>query len=477
MSSGTEPGLLWKGRVPPPAAGQGDLWVNQTTNELQVHNGLSFASQSLGGNFGAGINVLAGAITMSDTASKIVPGATSFAIRNHADSADNLLVSDAGAVTIRTSVSATAVTATTGNVAVTAGALTFGAAASKVVPGATSLSLRNNADSADNLVVLDAGGATFRSTVSAGGVIESTTGGFKFPDGTTQGSALAGQNLLVNGGMEVFQRGGTVTANSAYAHDRWQVLLNGSSTISVTDETTIIDTGSGHSLKAVYAHNTASFIDQKLEHYLQLRGRTVTFAIKVRKGVASSVRPYISDSGVKTFGATSATTGSFTVLTVTLAIAAGATSVNVGVELSISDTVYLDNATLSVGSVAMDYVALTPADDLARCTRYYWELGGLNSTEYVMAMLCYTTTNAMGALLFPTEMAVAPTVTVSAASDWAILTAAGAITALTALAGASITRRDCRLTATVASGMVAGNASILLANTTTSARVTFEANP
>lgn len=43
--------------------------------------------------------------------------------------------------------------------------LVFQANASKIVPGATSLSLRNNADSADNLLVNDAGDAHFRTTV------------------------------------------------------------------------------------------------------------------------------------------------------------------------------------------------------------------------------------------------------------------------------------------------------------------------
>src|SRR5205807_7300883 len=47
----------------------------------------------------------------------------------------------------------------------------FATAASKLIPGATSLSLRNTADSADNLILTDAGLATLRNTltISAGG--------------------------------------------------------------------------------------------------------------------------------------------------------------------------------------------------------------------------------------------------------------------------------------------------------------------
>ena len=84
---------------------------------------------------------------------------------------------------------------------------------------------------------------------------------------------------------------------------------------SITDETAIVDTGSAHALKAVYVHGAAvSRIDQKLETFAQLRGRTVTFAVRVRKGVASSVRPYVVDSGVLIYGATDATTGAYTTM-------------------------------------------------------------------------------------------------------------------------------------------------------------------
>lgn len=101
---------------------------------------------------------LSGATTIAGTTlqvtaavGKILPGATSLSLRNNADSADNLLASDAGLVTIRAGLT------------LTAGALTFGAAVSKIVPGATSISHRNTADSADNILIADTGLITLRS--------------------------------------------------------------------------------------------------------------------------------------------------------------------------------------------------------------------------------------------------------------------------------------------------------------------------
>lgn len=58
--------------------------------------------------------VIKGSLRFTDAASKIVPGATSFAVRNNADNANNLLISDAGAVTTRAGL-----TVTTGGASIT----------------------------------------------------------------------------------------------------------------------------------------------------------------------------------------------------------------------------------------------------------------------------------------------------------------------------------------------------------------------
>jgi hypothetical protein len=46
-------------------------------------------------------------LTLTTAASRIIPGATSLSLRNNANNADNLLISDAGAVTVRTTLTAT----------------------------------------------------------------------------------------------------------------------------------------------------------------------------------------------------------------------------------------------------------------------------------------------------------------------------------------------------------------------------------
>lgn len=107
-----------------------------------------------------GTQITAGTLRFSPAVSQIVPGATSLSLRNNANSADNILITDAGAVTIRALLTALA------GLTITAGNLTFGAASGKVIPGATQLSFRNNADSADNLLISNAGDVTIRGDAS-----------------------------------------------------------------------------------------------------------------------------------------------------------------------------------------------------------------------------------------------------------------------------------------------------------------------
>ena len=73
-----------------------------------------------------------------------------------------------------TAVSAQSLTITGGNLVSSAGMslgdnLVLTAAVSRVVPGVTSLSFRNNANSADNLIITDSGGVTVRSNATING--------------------------------------------------------------------------------------------------------------------------------------------------------------------------------------------------------------------------------------------------------------------------------------------------------------------
>lgn len=126
-------------------------------------------------------NVLVtGAINMNTAASQLVPGATSFAVRDNANANNNLLISNAGAVTVRSglTVSASGLTVTGSP------DITLTDAASTIVPGATSFAIRDNGNANNNLLVNNNGTVTTRSglTVTAGGLTV-TAGASSFAPG------------------------------------------------------------------------------------------------------------------------------------------------------------------------------------------------------------------------------------------------------------------------------------------------------
>lgn len=105
-----------------------------------------------------------------------------------------------------------------GNLILTADpGLTFSAAASRIIPGATSMSLRNTANSADNLILLDAGTATFRDNVLFGTTakgIDTAAGIAELDIGITNATAikLGNATSLVNFNWGLTAVGGGATA-------------------------------------------------------------------------------------------------------------------------------------------------------------------------------------------------------------------------------------------------------------------------
>ncbi len=144
-------------------------------------------------------------LVLTAAVSKVVPGATSLSLRNTADSADNLLIVDAGDATLRTKLTLP-------------GPLTLTTAASKIIPGATSLALRNTADSNNNLLLTDAGIVTARNSVvcNIAALATNATDGFIYlptsagtPTGTptTQTGTVAAEYDTTNDKFQVYNGG------------------------------------------------------------------------------------------------------------------------------------------------------------------------------------------------------------------------------------------------------------------------------
>jgi len=296
-------------------------------------------------------------------------------------------------------------------------------------------------------------------------------------------SDTARANLLTNGGFEIWQRGTGPFTASGWGPDRYYLSIVGTDTLSVSRDaanalvsgycaacTFVLGTGGGTS-------NIAQPLKLATEQP-NVRGRTVTFSMSVKCGTANAVRLGVSGDGglVSVFSAFHVGDSQYATLSVSVAVPASATFINLNVLFAASCTAYLDNAMLVVGSVAADYAPLHPADDLARCLRYYETIGGTNG-EYLVTGQAYAATNALAPLRFTTRKAVTPTVTFPTGPGGFQCYGAGAspIT-LTAISGGGITPAGTQISATVASGLVAGNATLIFPNTSLGT-VVVEANP
>lgn len=102
------------GRNPPVDASHGSVFTDTVTNVFQVHNGQRFADPTMVSPTITGTATV-GQLTVSTAAGKIVPGATSISVRNNADNADNLFISNAGLVGIRSAANANMTTGLTIN--------------------------------------------------------------------------------------------------------------------------------------------------------------------------------------------------------------------------------------------------------------------------------------------------------------------------------------------------------------------------
>jgi len=192
-----------------------------------------------------------------------------------------------------------------------------------------------------------------------------------------------GRNLLTNPGFEIWQRGnGAFTASGAYAADRWVIAI-GTSTVSVSRESTNVDAGSLYSAAVTYTHVGAGTmtLSQVIEDFAQLRGKTITLAVRVKSSVIGTVHLRVNDGATNTDGTANLTTG-WETLSLTVAIPSNAVSVTVRVRFSVATCVcYLDNATLVVGAVAAAYTPLHAHEDISRCLRYYEVHGGTTGLQ------------------------------------------------------------------------------------------------
>jgi hypothetical protein len=116
-------------------------------------------------------------------------------------------------------------------------------------------------------------------------------------------------------------------------------------------------------------------IVQKIENFRELRGRAISVSFRVKAAAAATAQIVwfdgIAGGGAWQLGPSTAITTNYQTLTLTFTPSVSATAAYVSLAFLTVTTFYVDNAMLVVGAVPADYAPLHPADDLARCLRYY----------------------------------------------------------------------------------------------------------
>ena len=286
---------------------------------------------------------------------------------------------------------------------------------------------------------------------------------------STDGVVLGRRNLLINGGMRVHQRGGTITLNNAavtYTLDRISFYKNhaGANTVEQSTDTPV-GLGFTNSLKftTTSADSSVAATDRvamiyRMEGYdaasLEFgtaNAKTITISFYVKSSITgthggavgngSDNRAYpftytISSADTwerKSITIAGDTTGTWaTDNTRSLQIAWGlgvgstysgtagaweaadrnsATGATTGVLTTVNATWFITGIQLEVGSSASDFEHRPFAEELNLCYRYFYKIIRTDPYGEFLVIRCYNTTQGTGVMILPVPMRVQPTFT------------------------------------------------------------------
>jgi hypothetical protein len=319
----------------------------------------------------------------------------------------------------------------------------------------------------------------------------------------------AGRNLIINGGFDIWQRGTSFASSASssvatsYTVDRWNFYRGGfasGATLSrqLTSDTTNLpfiqycarvgrDSGNTGTQDIAFATSTETV------NAIPFAGKTVTVSYYARRGAnysgaSNNLGAYVftgtgTDQNLINGYTGSATainnTGSTVLTTTWQRFTASATLASNATEIGVSfsytpvgtagaaDYFEITGVQIEVGSVATQFSrsGATIQGELAACQYYFNRLAGEATYQQISNGQCWSSTEAMATVNYPI-MRVAPTITYSTASFFSLQNATNTEVAITALASYNIRKTSYKPNMTVASGLVAGNATLFQTRST-----------
>jgi hypothetical protein len=263
---------------------------------------------------------------------------------------------------------------------------------------------------------------------------------------TINGGGVTGQNHLINGGMDIWQRGTSFSTTSGgnvfYSADRWTCYSGNTGTI--TRDTSLVPDGFESSLRFTSTINNSGIDFYQLietKNVIPLRGKTVTLSAYVagtNGKVASGMTAYYSNTTDDMIYLTSGvllqnvvvsaplSSTSFQRISMTFTVPVTARTIRIGlISSTLNNTEFISwtGVKLEVGSVATPFSRSggTIQGELAACQRYFQTI--LNSSEAVNGYenfgigLVWATNRILYNRIIPVTMRTAPAISLSTVGD------------------------------------------------------------
>ena len=332
----------------------------------------------------------------------------------------------------------------------------------------------------------------------------------------TQWTVLApiagGRNRIINGDFRINQRGfSSTTTSSTYGFDRWFIGFSGGTvTYSAQTFTAGAAPYAGYEginfARVVTASQSTdghfAYLQQRIEDVRTFANQTITvsFFAKASTGTPSIgvvAEPQFGTGGsssVVTSGGIQAITTSWARYSKTISvpsisgktIGTGSVALNIGLMTSVGSTISasgypavgVQNATIDIWGVQVEAGAVaTPFEfedaqvTLAKCQRYYYRIKATgNNYALSMAGQCYAATGAVVFVHFPVTMRTPPTALEQSgtATDYKVWNAGtSGVNCNVVPTFNNSNNQQGSIEIGVASGLVAGNATTLLATAAT----------
>lgn len=316
---------------------------------------------------------------------------------------------------------------------------------------------------------------------------------------------VGAKNFVINGGMDIWQRGTSFVADLTYSADRWLFNRTGGSGGSSISRSTDAPTGFQYSLKN--QRDSGNTILNALDGYysiettnsIPLAGKIVTLSFYMKKGAnysggdVSITVNYGTGTDQRYYlytGATQVANGGVTLSTswqrfsVTGTVASTATEIGFKTSWSptgtagADDSVYMTGFQLEIGAVATPFARAggSIGGELALCQRYYYQWTAANAYSPFGVGFTQGTTLAILYKAMPVVMRTTPTLTTTGtAANYAVMNGNVGRIACSAVPVINQGNPDGLILDWAATGLTAGGAIEGNANNTTSAYVGFSA--